>query len=155
MENIEETQTDPQTPLRVTEEMRSHIYEMAKWTNFLAIVGFVFSGFITITAFTVGAAIGTSPEISAMVGSLNGLGSVGFTVICLILAFALFYPSLLMYKYASKAKLGVLYAEQASLDEAFSKLKSLFKYWGIIAIIYITLYVVMLILSIMAQINIK
>ncbi|MBB2145419.1 hypothetical protein GM921_07985 [Pedobacter sp. LMG 31464] len=153
MENLEETtETHEQTTLVVSEEIRSYIYEIAKWAGFLAIVGFVFTGIMIIGAFTIGAAMNTSPEIMLMAGPLGKFGSIFFTVICLVYAFAVFYPSLLLFKYSTKAKHGVLYGEQGSLNDALSKLKSLFKYWGILTIIFISLYVLAIISSIMAKV---
>jgi len=152
MENLEETnETQEQTTLVVSEEMRSYIYEIAKWAGFLAIVGFVFTGMMIISGFTIGAAMNTSPEIMLMAGPLGKFGSVFFTVFSLIFAFAVFYPSLLMFKYSSKAKHGVLYGEQGSLNDAISKLKSLFKYWGILNIIFISLYILAVVSSIMTR----
>lgn len=152
MENIEEA-SDLQSTLVVSEEMRSYIYEMAKWARFLAVVGFVFTGLVTLTAFTIGSAMSTTPEIAAMVGKMGPAGGIVFTVFCLAYAFAIFYPSLLLFKYSVKAKLGVLYGEQISLNDALSKLKSLFKYWGIITIIFIGLYALLVLSSVLAQIK--
>lgn len=150
MENTQEpAEVQDELKLVVSEEMRSYIYEIAKWASFLAIVGFVFTGIMIISAFTVGAAISTNPKMLAMASSMGSAASIVFTVLFLVMAFAIFYPSLLMFKYAVKAKLGVLYGEQTSLDEAMSKLKSLFKYWGIITIVYIGLYVLMIISTVM------
>jgi hypothetical protein len=146
MENLEETPAVPeQVNLLVTEEMRSYIYEMAKWASFLSIVGFIFTGLTVILAFTIGAASNASPQMSAALGPLGAMGGVALTIFFLIIAFATFYPSLLLFKYANKAKFGVLYGEQESLAEAFSKLKSLFKFWGIMVIIYISLNLIMFI----------
>jgi len=155
MENTEEIQVQEQPQLVVSEEMRSYFYEMAKWANFLAIVGFVFAGFMIIGAFTLGGAMSTNAELAAMVGQMGAFGGIVFTIICLLYSFAIFYPSLLLFKYAAKAKLGVLYGEQASLDEAIAKLKSLFKYWGIITILFISMYVLTIVFSVMTQIAIK
>ncbi len=150
MENTQESQETPNNlNLIVNEEIRSYIYEIAKWANFLAIVGFVFTGFMVISAFTVGAVINSSPQLLTMADSLGSIASIVFTIMLLIMAFAIFYPSLLMFKYAAKAKLGVLYGEQASLDEAMGKLKSLFKYWGILTIIYLAVYLLIIISTIM------
>lgn len=151
MENIEEpTLAEQQEPkLVVTEAMRSYFYDMAKWANFLAVVGFVFTGFIVIGAFTVGSTINSNPEMAKMLGPLGAMGSLAFTAICLVYAFAIFYPSILFFKYSTQAKIGVLYGEQASLEEAFGKLKSLFKYWGVVMIIFISLYLVMVFSTVM------
>lgn len=148
MENLEEPNEPANIPsLIVSEDMRSYIYDTAKWANFLAVVGFVIAGLMIVTSFTLGAAMSTNPELSKLL-STSALSPIGFTIFCLVYAFAIFYPSLLLFKYSSKAKLGVLYGEQASLDEAFSKMKSLFKYWGIITILFISLYILLIIFSV-------
>ena len=141
----------PEVKLIVTEEMRSYIYEIAKWASFLAIVGFAFAGITILSAFTIGAVMNSNPQLLAMANTMGAAAGVVFTVMFLILAFAIFYPSLLMFKYATKAKIGVLYGDQASLDEAMSKLKSLFKYWGIITIIYLGFYALMIIATLMGK----
>ncbi len=141
-EKVEET-----TPkLIVTEDMRSYIYDTTKWTNFLAIFGFVVAGFLILTAFTIGPAMSTDPKLAAVMAQ-SKISAVAVTIFCLVLAFSVFYPSLLLFKYTTKAKLGVLYGEQASLDEAFSKIKSLFKYWGIITLIGSLFYVMLIVLQ--------
>ena len=150
MENIDDHIEEPIQPkLVVTEEMRSHIYEIAKWASFLSIVGFVATGIIAIGAFTVGAAMRANPSTAAMATEMGAAGNVFFTTIALLWALAIFYPSLLMFKYAAKAKLGVLYGEQGSLNEAFSKLKSAFKYWGIVTLILVSLYLLAIISTMM------
>ena len=142
MQNIEEQdEINNQPQLLITEEIRSYIYDVAKWANFLAIIGFVFTAFMLIAALTVGAAMSTSPEVAAMVGAMGKIGSTGITIVFMAYGLAIFYPSLLLFKYSKNAKQGVLYGEQESLNDAFSKMKSLFKYWGTIVIIFIGLNV--------------
>lgn len=146
-ENVEEivpSNTPPQ--LIVSEDMRSYIYETTKWAKFLAIVGFVISAFLTLTSFTIGAAMQSNAELAAAMAS-SKLSPTVITILCLVYTFAIFYPSMLLFRYANKAQLGVLYGEQASLDEAFSKLKSLFKYWSVITLIGIVLYIMLVILQ--------
>lgn len=148
MENFEdnvEVQDEP--VLVVTEEMRSYFYDMAKWAGFIAIVGFVFAGVSIIAAFTVGASLKQSPELAAMPTQFAAVGPAAFTILFLIMAFALFYPSLLLFKYSATAKQGILYLDQNSLTAAVSKLKSLFQFWGIITIIYVGLQVLLFIAS--------
>lgn len=140
MQNIEEQEeTTGQPQLIITEEIRSYIYDVAKWANFLAILGFIIAGFMLLASLTVGTAMNTNPEIAKMMGAMGSIGSSAMTIVFIAYALAIFYPSLLLFKYAKKTKLGVLYGEQGSLNEAFSSLKSLFKYWGTIAIIIIGL----------------
>lgn len=140
MQNIEEQQEVNSHPqLIITEEIRSYIYDVAKWANFLAVVGFVIAAFMLLAALTIGTAMNTNPQVAAMMGTLGNVGSTAITVVFIAYGLAIFYPSLLLSKYARKTKIGVLYGEQESLNESFSALKSLFKYWGVIVIILIGL----------------
>lgn len=134
--------TEVETPqLVVTEEMRSHFYEMAKWAKFLGIVGFVMTGLIVMSAFTMGATLSALSDNPLTANNpLLGLGGGAVTVIFILYAFIIFYPSLLLYQYSSNAKTGVLYGEQTALTTAIGKIKSLFKFWGILTIIIIAIY---------------
>lgn len=145
MENLDEQSVQP-TPehqpltLIVTEDIRSYIYETSKWTKFLSIVGFVFTAFMVIAAFGVGAVVSSMGDAPQM-APFRAIGGAGITIIYLLFALMYFYPSLLMYKYSGAAKNAVLYGDQPSLSVAMSKMKSIFKFWGIVTIILIAVYV--------------
>jgi hypothetical protein len=81
------------------------------------------------------------------------LGTGVLTVICLLVALIYFYPSLLLFKYANAAKQAVLYADQATLAVAMSKMKSFFKFWGILTIVFLTFYVLSILVTIVASIG--
>ena len=135
-ENLEQGNT-----LVVTEDIRSHIYETAKWARFLAIVGFLTSGVLIMVAFSASAfenALTQTPGGQQMAE----LGSTMLTVIMLLSALLYFYPSLMLFKYASAAKTAVLYQEQESLSVAMAKMKSFFKFWAILTIVTISFYVI-------------
>lgn len=147
MENQEqfedlENQLHPQ--LIVTEDMRSYFYDMAKWANFLGIVGIVISSFLFLGALTVGPTINANPEMGKMLGQLGAMGGTTIAIVFFIYGMLIFSPSLLLLRYAAKAKQGVLYGEQASLNEATSRLKSLFKYFGVLVIVFIAFYLITL-----------
>lgn len=139
MEEFEEQQVQ-EVKLIVTEEMRSYIYEATKWTRLLAIIGFIVSAFLIIGSFGIGAAITANPAMLAQLGPLAGIGAIGITVFYLILALLYFYPSLLLFRFSNKGSHGILYGEQASLNDAMLNLKSLFKFWGIATIVMIIGY---------------
>lgn len=153
MENQEQFENLETPQLIVTEDMRSYIYDMAKWANFLGIIGFVLSAFMLMAALTVGPAINANPEMAKMLGQFGAMDRATFSLVFFIYGIAFFYPSFLMVRYAAKAKQGVLYGEQANLNEAMAKLKSLFKYFGILAIIIIGLYLMALVSAIVGGIK--
>ncbi|MBB2150815.1 DUF5362 family protein [Pedobacter gandavensis] len=153
MEEFEETKPDHAEveTLIITEDIRSHIYETAKWAKFLSIVGFVFSVLIVIAALCLPAilaamsAMGTNPVVGVATGALSA--------VYIFFALLYFYPSFMLFKYANTAKKAVLFMDQESLGEAMSKMKSFFKFWGILTITIIALYAVVFLITIVATIG--
>ncbi|MBB5639132.1 hypothetical protein HDF26_005380 [Pedobacter cryoconitis] len=149
MDNFEEIKPELQEDaevdaLWITEDIRSYIYDAAKWTRFLSIVGFVLTAMFVMSAFSVGAMLSTLG--TTMPGNpMLKLGSTVWTVIYLLFALLQFYPSLLLYKFSKSATQAVLFADQPSLGEAMGKLKSFFKFWGILTIVIIALYILMIV----------
>jgi len=150
MDNFEEITPEVQEDaevdaLWITEDIRSYIYQAAKWTRFLAIVGFVFAAMFVMSAFSVGAIYSTLS--SAMPGNpLLKLGPAVLTVFYLLIGLLQFYPSFLLYKFSTSANKAVLFADQPSLGEAISKLKSFFKFWGVLTIALIAMYILMIVM---------
>ncbi|TDO24847.1 DUF5362 family protein [Pedobacter duraquae] len=149
MENFDEELVSPASEpeniaLVVTEDIRSYIYETAKWSRFLSIVGFILSAIVALAAFGAGAVISSMPDTPG-IGIFKAIGGAGVTILYLLFALMYFYPSLLLYKYAGAAKNAVLYGDQPSLSIAMSKMKSLFKFWGILTIVIIAAYVLLII----------
>lgn len=149
-EELNEHESRPQ--LMVTEDMRSYLYDMSKWAYFLGIVGFVISTFMIISALTIGPALNSNPELAKMLGQLGSLDSSTFMIVFIIYGFIFFYPSFLLIRYSTKAKQGVLYTDQESLNEALAKLKSLFKYFGVLALGVMALYMITIFSSILGKV---
>lgn len=146
MDNFEEIKPEFQAEeevdaLWILEDVRSYIYDMAKWTKFLSVVGFVLSAMMALFAF-----VGTQAYIDMMAVASPGspllkIGAAGFTIIYLLIALLQFYPSFLLFKFSNAAMQAVLYADQASLSVAMAKLKSFFKFWGVLTIVFIAFYI--------------
>lgn len=147
MDNVHHTQEELSN-LIVTEQMRANIYDMTKWAGFLAVIGFIISGIWIIAALTLGPAVNHTFLLTSKLNSFLIPTKLVVTGVNLIFAFAVFYPSLLLFKFANRGKYAVLNGEQQSFDEAFSKLRSLMKYWGIITIILIGLYLLLFVAAI-------
>lgn len=150
MENYNEPEmgheeVDGPIRLVITEDIRSYIYQAAKWAKFLSIVGFIVTGLMVMIALSVQSVMQSLSEIPAYAG-LVALGSGVIMFFYLLLALLYFYPSYLMYKFSSAAKLAVLYGNQESLSEAMAKMKSIFKFFGVVTVIIISMYVLMVVL---------
>jgi hypothetical protein len=149
MDNFEETKADLQEEeevdaLWISEDIRSYIYDTAKWTKFLSVVGFVFSAMIALSAFGTAAFLSTLAKVSPG-NPMVQIGSTVLTVVYLLIALLQFYPSFLLFKFSTSATQAVLYADQPSLAVAMAKMKSFFKFWGVITIVFISFYILMMI----------
>jgi hypothetical protein len=151
--SAENLQPEP-VSLTVTEDIRSFIYESSKWTKFLAIVGFVFTGLMVMLSLSVSAIISS---MNNMVGAQNNpyaaMGTGFLTVFLLVMAAIYFYPSFILFKFSTSAKQAVLYGDQESLSVAMNKMKSFFKFWGILLIVILGFYGLAIISAIVAGIG--
>lgn len=138
--------------LWISEDVRSYLYETAKWTKFLSIVGFVLSALTAITAFGASAVLSTLATVSPDNPMLK-IGSAALTIIYLLGALLQFYPSFLLYKFSTEANQAVLFGDQASLSVAMGKLKSFFKFWGILTLLFIGFYILMLLFMVVMGVS--
>ncbi len=117
-----------------------HLKETAGWAKFLGIIGFVFSALLGVVAFIIPFYIKSSMSSNpygnasaSMFTMMNGF----ITAIYLILAVMGFFMSLFSYKFGVKTKLALINTDQESLDKGLTNLKFLFRFYGIIMIIYL------------------
>jgi hypothetical protein len=137
---MEDNQSLLQENLHIDSIGQSYLSETAKWGNFLAIVGFVFSGLIAIVAFFIGTIFATlmsnfNPYAAA--GASMGVGFI--TGLYLLIAVFYFFMSLLLYRFSRKMKTALETNDQESLNESFLNLKKIYKITGIITIVYLSL----------------
>lgn len=124
--------------LQVDHQGSSFLRETAKWAKFLAIVGFVIMGLFLLVIVFAGA------SLSALMSSQYGGASSGFGVMWMIMmvAFMLiyFFPTLYLYKFATKMQVALRNNDQETLNSSFENLKSCFKFMGILMIILLSFY---------------
>lgn len=135
---------DTQSPFEQFDELRIDnagklfLTEAARWTTFLAILGYIGIGFMVIAALfmmTVGASMSSYKSIMPMGGGLL------FSLIYLAFAALYFFPVNYLYKFASNMKSALRSNNQAELTKAFEYLKSHYKFIGILTIILFGLYI--------------
>ncbi|WP_256007534.1 MULTISPECIES: DUF5362 family protein [Pedobacter] len=136
MENLEEQ------PLMISEDIRSYLYETAKWAKFLSIIGFVITVFIVLLAFSPGAFLASMNSVAGESNPYAAMGASGLTVMFMIIALIYFYPSFMLFKYANAAKQAVLFGDQPKLEVAMATMKSFFKFWGILTIVVLAFYLI-------------
>ena len=123
-----------------------YLIEAAKWGKFLSILGFVLITIIVICGcvflFSGGA---FSSEVNTDFQNLDippGAFGIVFGIYFLIIALIYFFPCLFLYRFASKMQLALRTNDQIVLNRSFENLKSLFKFFGVVTIIILCIWVI-------------
>lgn len=148
-----EKEEQEQVVLQVTEDIRSYLYETSKWTRFLAIVGFVATVFMVMLAFSVSAMMGAMDTMTAGNNPYAQIPQGVLTFWLLIFSLIYFYPSFLLLKYSTACKQAVLYGDNESLVTAMAKMKSFFKFWGVLFIVLISFYAITFVMVVVSMIT--
>ena len=147
MENFDLLNND----LQVTPQGQSYLTESAKWGKFLAIIGFIFCGFMVVLAFIIPALMAQLSQNSSSAGvtfSFTPAIRTAMTVLYLMLAFLFFFPCYYLYKFSAKMNLAAKNINQDNFDESLMNLKSMFKFFGIFTIIILSIYALAVIIGI-------
>lgn len=135
--------------LLIDGESTKVLSEAARWGKFLAIVGYIVSGFMLIGALSInflttammeGAhTIGGNDEAaSAATAYTNAFMAIFYAVLSLINII----PCIFLHRFASRMQQALRGSDQDVLNSSFSNLKSMFKFVGIVTIIMIAFIVV-------------
>lgn len=109
--------------------------EARKWANFLAILGFIFCGFMVLFGVVFSLLLDNLPAEAAQV--IPGFVLIIFYI---ILAVIYFFPSLYLYRFALRAKQALLSKDSTLLSGSLDSLRDCFRYLGIVSIIFLILY---------------
>jgi hypothetical protein len=121
--------------LQVDQRGSAFLREVAKWSKFLSIVGFIVMGLFLLVMVFAGAAMSTalSTTYGAAAGSMQLILLAGFILIY-------FFPCYYLYKFATKMQVALRNNDQDTLNSSFENLKSCFKFMGIFMIIILSIY---------------
>ncbi len=143
MENFDLLNND----LQVSPFAQNFLSESAKWGKFLAIIGFIFCGFMAVLAFFIPSLIMSLPPYNTMPSGISSGMATGMTVIYLLLALLLFFPCLYLFRFSVKMQISLNSVSQDSFEESLKNLKSMFKFYGIFVIIMLSIYALVFILA--------
>ncbi len=132
------TSTTPLIP--VTSQAESFLHIVKRWSKFLAIIGFIATAFILISAMFVGNYIAMMNSDSPY--SMGSGAAVGF---CLIIALVAFIPALYLFKFSTSLEKALVNRSGVFLENAFRHLKSHYQFLAIITILSFLFYIVCLI----------
>ena len=128
--------------MQLSDQAKKHLLEASKWANFIAIVGFIAIGLLIIMSFSIGAILANLPE-----GSLGGLPPKFFSFFYLIAAGIYFIPVFFLFQFAQKTKQALIKDDHNLLTFGLKKLKSHYKFIGILFIVLIALYLFLILLG--------
>ncbi|WP_295337590.1 DUF5362 family protein [Flavobacterium sp.] len=136
MENENQSQFDS-FELHLNQTALDYLRESAKWSMFLAILGFIGVGFLALMAIMMTSVMSMVPDTPGPFGAVSGIISIFYIVIAVIYLFPIYY----LYRYASNTKKAIFSKDSQLLTDAFGALKSHHKFLGIAAIVVISLYI--------------
>src|SRR4051812_29559231 len=142
-ETTEEQHPAEPKGLLLPEEAQYYLQKSGEWARFLGIMGFIMSGFIVIAALFIGSIFSLMSAYQSTPYPAGMGGIMGFFYILIAVFYFVF--SLYLYKFGTKIKSGIMYNDTEQVTTALSNLKSFFKFWGIITIVMIAIYILAII----------
>ena len=137
--------------MKLNESAIAFLRESAKWSMFLAIIGFIGIAFMVVAGIFMGTIMSAIPAMGGGMSSspfamMPGLMA-GFYIVIAILYF---FPIYYLFKYAQNTKVALQSANSDLLADALGYLKSHHKFLGIMMIIIISLYILIAIIGVVA-----
>ena len=126
--------------LVIDQEGSRYLTEMAKWARLLSILGLILAVLMVIAGLVM-AFIGSS--VNSFAG-LRGMGP-AIGIIYIVLGLLYMYPSWVLLKFASVMPSALKKSDQLLVNEALKNLNSCFRFWGILSVIIIGLYVLVIV----------
>ncbi|MDT7832008.1 DUF5362 family protein [Flavobacteriaceae bacterium S356] len=135
---IDDIGSDTPKGLTLNNQTLAFLREIAKWTNFLAIVGFIGIGLVVLMALFGGAFLASAA--SEFGGGTEAVGGAFFTIIYLLVALLYFFPVYYLFKFSRNMKASLQSKDESALTKAFEYMKSHYKFVGILTIIMLSFY---------------
>jgi len=128
------------TVISIPQESINFFKETGKWTKLLAIMGFIFIGFMVLAAFTFGTIMSFfNGEESQF--PFQGILMGGFY---LLMALLYYFPVMYLYKFSTNIKQASITMDAASFNSAIENLKSHYKFIGVLTVIMMAFYAMLM-----------
>lgn len=136
MENIESIDDNfSEGEMKITGASLENLRQTARWTNFLAIVGFIMIGLMMIGMLGLIASQGMSRSRYG-----GGMDTGIVILIYLIMIVVYFFPVYYMYQFSGKMKSAINQKDSMTFTTATDFLKKHFQFVGVLVIIGLSLY---------------
>ena len=154
MSDLEYPYNSPEAPIipektpsagNLTETMMRYLKESSPWLRFIGILGFIGCGLLVLWAII--AVIGTIAT-TAFLNELINFPIWIISPIYFIFAAVLFFPSLYTYNFGAMIRKYSFSNSDDDLEQALKNNKSLWKFYGIMCIIYLAIIPVIFVIAI-------
>ncbi|MBF6608875.1 MAG: hypothetical protein ITG00_09080 [Flavobacterium sp.] len=127
--------SDSHLDLQLNEVALKYLEEIAKWSRFLSVAGYIGLAFLLLLGLVSGIFLTSSADVVT-----------GIFVIVFYSAFVSVYifPVFYLYRFSTKVKNALQLSDSQELAESFGYLKSHYKFLAIASIIIISLYALMM-----------
>lgn len=147
-------QPDNLFDLQIDQPSLIYMNESARWARFLSIVGFIGCGLMVLGGLLFGSLFSymtknAEPETAAVAG---GLFSSLYAASAILGAVLVFFPSLYLFRFSSKMRIATNNNDQPALTDSLKNLKSFFKFYGIVTIIVLSIYVLAIVAAVIGAI---
>lgn len=130
--------------LTLTNASKRFLKETAKWSFFIAILGFVLIGFMVLLAVFSGTVMSLAQQMQP--GMPEGMGMI-LSGLYICIAILYFFPVYYLLQFSNKMKKALATKSDEMLANAFEMLKSHYKFIGVFTIITISLYLLMFVVA--------
>ena len=131
--------------LTLNQQSRMFLKETAKWASFLSIIGFIGIGLMILLGLFAGTLFSNLPQAQEIPFDFG----MTMTITYLILALVYFFPIMYLYKFSQRMKMALSTKDDENLAAAFESLKSHYKFIGVFTIIMLSLYVLLIVVSLL------
>jgi len=131
----------------VSENALGYLQATRPWVKFLAIVGFVFIGFMILVGLFMTFAFSSLPQQPGMSAAFGPV----FGILYIVMSIIYLMPCLFMYRYA-KAIAAIPATGGSALEDALKNQKSFWKFMGILMLIILCLYALFIVIGILVAV---
>ncbi len=125
--------------LVLTPEIKTNLNKTGKWSNFLAILGFIFTALIIVGGFFATMVMSFLPTGDNFMPFPSFL----FGLIYLVIGIVYFLPILYLYRFSSGIRQALRLNDQNKLSNAFLNLKAHYRFIGILTIVFLCIYILL------------
>ena len=133
--------------LQLDQPSINYLNEAARWSRFLAIIGFIYCGLMVVFGLFFGTLMSRMMPVMGDSG-ISAMGSGFLGVFIIIVSLIMFFPALYLWNFSSKMRKALNSNDQPLLTESLKNLKSFFKFYGIVLIVFLSIYALALVAGI-------